>query len=335
MGGLVTGEDWVRAVTFAAQFRTRSFGNTLLIAAAHADAYQQGRVPEPLPTMVAGFWQWLQLGRHVVRGQAGYMIYAPVTARFASSTPGDAQSWRRLQRGERPGTGDAVTARMVGFRQAYVFDVSQTDGQPVPQRPRPVLLAGEAPAGLRDGLEQLLRDSGFAVATVADARVLGGANGMTDFGRRRVAVRGDIDDAAQVKTLVHELAHVVLGHETRRAEGLHRGIGEVEAESVALMVTAAWGMDSSRYSVGYVGHWSSRVQGRDPVEVVRATGELARVTALGILDKLPDPPCGDGAPPAPERHLDRPLTSTAASRADVAAARARPGRAPARPSLGL
>lgn len=84
-----------------------------------------------------------------------------------------------------------------------------------------------------------------------------------------------------------ELAHITLGHEDRRGEGLHRGIGEVEAESVAMMVTAAWGMDSTGYTVPYVGGWSSSVNDRDPTEVVRETGELVRRTAVAILDRCP------------------------------------------------
>ena len=84
---LVTGEDWRRALEFAAQFRSRSFNNTLLIYTQHFAAYEEGRVPEPTPSYVAGFKQWLTLGRHVEKGQSGYQILAPVTARFASSTP--------------------------------------------------------------------------------------------------------------------------------------------------------------------------------------------------------------------------------------------------------
>lgn len=87
VAALVTGEDWKRALTFAAQFRSRSFNNTMLIYVQHHAAYVEGRVPEPIPTHVAGFKQWMSLGRHVMKGQHGYGILAPVTARFASSPP--------------------------------------------------------------------------------------------------------------------------------------------------------------------------------------------------------------------------------------------------------
>ena len=61
VGALVTGDDWRRALEFAAQFRSRSFNNTLLIFSQHNAAYQEGGVPGPVPTYVAGFKQWLSL----------------------------------------------------------------------------------------------------------------------------------------------------------------------------------------------------------------------------------------------------------------------------------
>lgn len=163
---LITGEDWKRALEFAARFRARSFGNTLLIWAQHEEAYEAGRVPEPKPSYVAGYKQWQTLGRQVEKGQPGYMIFAPVTGRFASSNPSDPESWRRLDRFEKPKPGEMVRSRMVGAKPAYVWDVSQTSGGPVPERPRPILLAGEAPEGLWDGLAGLVEAEGYAVLRV-------------------------------------------------------------------------------------------------------------------------------------------------------------------------
>jgi N-terminal domain of anti-restriction factor ArdC len=297
VGQLVSGEDWLRAVEFAARFRSRSFTNTLLIYLQHTEAYVQGRLPSPEPTYVAGFRQWQRLGRSVVKGQSGYMIRSPVTARFASTDPSDPASWRRLDRGEQPRPGEQVRVQMTGVKPGYVWDVSQTDGDPLPEPPRPVLLDGQAPPGLWDGLAAQVHARGFQLADAPDTGALSGANGVTDFTASTVTVRADMPDAARTKTLAHELAHIVLGHEARGDDGLHRGIGEVEAESVATMVTAAHGMDTSDYTVPYVAHWSATVEDRGPVEVVRGTGELVRRTALAILDRLPEPPGGDGTPP--------------------------------------
>ena len=60
---LVSGDDWRNALAFAARFRSRSFNNTLLIWVQHQVAFEAGRVPEPFPTLVAGYRQWQALGR--------------------------------------------------------------------------------------------------------------------------------------------------------------------------------------------------------------------------------------------------------------------------------
>lgn len=145
---LVSGDDWRQALAFAARFRSRSFNNTMLIWVQHEAAFEAGRVPEPFPTLVAGYRQWQGLGRQVMKGQVGYMIFAPVIGRFATATPADAGSWRRLGPREKPKAGEVVRSRMVGARPAYVWDASQTDGEPLPLTPTPTLLEGEAPAGL-------------------------------------------------------------------------------------------------------------------------------------------------------------------------------------------
>lgn len=306
---LVTGEEWKRAMEFAAHFRSRSFSNTLLIWWQHDTAYRRGLVPAPFPSYVAGFKQWQTLGRHVVAGQKGYMVFAPVNARFASSSPADPSSWRRLNRNERPRPGELVRPRMVGVRPAYVWDVSQTDGAPLPDRPTPRLLSGEAPTGLWDGLAALVRDDGFSLSMAPDATTLGSANGMTDFGSRVVTVRGNMDAAARVKTLVHELAHIRM-HEPNADALSHRGIGEVEAESVALMIGAAHCMDTSAYTIPYVSTWAASVPGKTAVEVVQSTGERVRRAAVAILDQLPTTQSRAGDPPGLDR--SRPAQGIAA-----------------------
>ncbi|HMS37482.1 MAG TPA: bifunctional DNA primase/polymerase, partial [Arachnia sp.] len=183
---LVSGDDWREALAFAARFRSRSFNNTMLIWVQHQVAFEAGRVPEPFPTLVAGYRQWQALGRQVMKGQPGYMIFAPVTGRFATATPSDSGSWRRLGPREKPKPGEVVRSRMVGARPAYVWDVSQTDGEPLPTTPAPVLLEGEAPAGLWDGLAAQIRAAGFEVVSVPDEMAIMGANGMTDYESRTV-----------------------------------------------------------------------------------------------------------------------------------------------------
>lgn len=292
---LVSGDEWKRALEFAARFRTRSFNNTMLIWWQHEAAYRRGHVPEPVPTQVAGFKQWQALGRRVLAGQSGYMILAPLTARFATSSPTDPSSWRRLERNERPRPGEVVRPRMIGVRPTYVWDVSQTDGVTLPAFPIPHLLSGEAPVGLWDGLADMVRGEGFRLSTV-EASTLGGANGVTDFGARIVEIREGMDAAAQVKTLAHELAHIRM-HDPMTEAVTHRGIGEVEAESVALMIAAAHGMDTGSYTIPYVSSWATSVKDKPVVEVVQDTGERVRRAAVAILDQLPTAQSGAIEPP--------------------------------------
>lgn len=307
---IVSGEDWKRALEFAARFRARSFNNTVLIWVQHQAAFEAGLVPEPFPSYVAGFRQWEQLGRHVEKGQRGYAILAPVSGRFASFTPKDSGSWRRLGRSEKPRAGEAVKSAMIGVRPAYVFDLSQTAGAEAPLPPVPSLLEGEAPSGLMEGLTRQVEAAGFAFLSVPHEGMIHGANGVTDFEAKQITVRTNMDPAAQVKTLAHELAHVRMHGPEREEARQHRGIGEVEAESVALMVSAAHGMDTSAYTIPYVSGWAMSVDGKAPVQVVQATAERVRKTALSILDQLDTQQLGDGTPPGltqdtPDRRTTR------------------------------
>ena len=175
---------------------------------------------------------------------------------------------------------------MIGLKPTHVWDISQTDGDPVPELPRPTLLHGQAPAGLWDGLADQITGAGFELRLVSSAAAIGGANGLTDFLSREVSVRMDMDDAAQVKTLAHELGHVLLHapensdcqpswRRTRPAPRHRRGRSRVRRPH---------GRRCTRprhrpYTVPYVSTWAASVPGKTPVEVVQSTAERVRGTA--------------------------------------------------------
>jgi hypothetical protein len=150
---------------------------------------------------------------------------------------------------------------------------------------------------------------------VSHAEAIGGANGLTDYMTRDVSVRMDMDDAAQVKTLAHELGHVMLHGPDNSDAAMHRGIAEVEAESVALMVGAGHGLATDDYTVPYVATWAGSVPGKSPVDVVQSTAERVRRAAVTILDKLETRKISNSDPPG----LDREALTT---RPSVAPARA-------------
>jgi len=293
---LVTGGDWAAYLSVQARMHDYSANNVLLIHAQHARAFAEGRVAAPEPSQVAGYATWKALGRPVVRGQHGYLVLAPLKgARRVAVGPEGAE--RRLGPGEQPGPGEQlrVERRVRGFRAETVFDVSQTEGAALPEPARPVLLGGQAPAGLGQAVADFVRARGYRVGTVAGANELGGANGTTDFVSHQVLVRADMDDAAMVKTLVHEAAHVIL-HEGPPGRHLPRALREVEAESVAFVVAAVHGMPTGEYSFPYVASWA----GAAAIEAVAATqGRVARA-AKEIIAASPAPHLDGGRAPLAE-----------------------------------
>lgn len=98
-----------------------------------------------------------------------------------------------------------------------------------------------------------------------------------------------------------ELGHVILHGPDNADAAMHRGIAEVEAESVALMVGAAHGLTTDDYTIPYVASWASSVPGKTPVEVAQSTAERVRGAAVSILDQLDTPQVGDGNPPGLDR----------------------------------
>jgi len=269
VAALATGPAWRRWLDVAARFHTYSLNNTLLLLAQKPDA-----------TSVAGYTTWQQLGRQVTKGEQGLMILAPVTRRADPADPPAATTPTPAPEpvGVDPGAG---SRRVVGFRPAYVWDVSQTTGEPLPTPPAPRLLAGQAPPGLWDALAGLVTERGFTVAR-GDC---GGANGLTGYASRTVRVRADVDDAQAVKTLAHELAHVLLhdpGDFPAGGTAGCRGSREVEAESVAYLIAADAGLDTADYTFAYVAGWAADTGDVDAALRVSAARVLA--TAHQVLE---------------------------------------------------
>jgi antirestriction protein ArdC len=312
---LFASDDWRAALTAAARFHNYSFDNVLLIYAQHQVAFAGGRVSAPEPSMVAGFRQWQAMGRQVQGGQHGYKILRPNRVQWRETKDSGSAEWRRMARTELPRPGAPIRQRSRlnpnrPFDLATVFDISQTEGEPVPEPPAPLILAGRAPDGLWTGLTERVAAQGFTLRDSQSAADLGGANGVTNWADMTVTIRTDMDDAARAKTLSHELGHVLL-HDPRGEDGrvdlaaaiaVTRGAKEVEAESVAFLIGAAHGMDTSDYSLPYISTWASRDEG---LTTVRATGSRVIAAARRVLDELPTRQWGSGQPPGLQERVEQ------------------------------
>ena len=261
---LANSDAWRRMLETAARLPTYSPSNVLLIAVQRPDA-----------TRVAGFRTWKTLGRSVCKGEKGIAILAPCLYRGPDDSLGP-----RAASAEAQAAQDRAHRELRGFRVVHVFDVSQTEGEPLPEV-APDLLRGAAPHLLWEHLVALVNDDGFEVER-GDCH---GANGFTRFDDKVVRVRADVDPAQAVKTLAHELGHIRADHGTRFAANYHRfecrGVAEIEAESIAYLVFSSAGLDAGAYSVPYVTGWA----GGDP-GLLRASATVVLRSAEKIEEEL-------------------------------------------------
>jgi antirestriction protein ArdC len=257
---IVTGDDWQAYLGFAAQLHNYSARNVALLM---QQAYERQWVDEngsPVLGHVAGYRTWQSLDRQVRKGERGLWVLAPCKYKVEDAETG-AESWI-----------------VRGFTLATVFEARQTDGPgEIPAPVRPELLTGNGPQGAWQALAELVEARGFSIARAP----LAPANGTTDMVARTVTVADRLELAAAVKTLAHELAHIILHNEPLCEYLASRDRCECEAESVAYLVMDALGLATDQYSFAYVAHWS----GGD-VKVVHAAADRAITCANEIIEAL-------------------------------------------------
>jgi antirestriction protein ArdC len=240
----------------------------LLIAAQRPDA-----------TRVAGIRTWNGLGRRVTKGEHGIAILAPCVYRTDDHAVEDQEhaSPKRVT-----GRSDEMPPQreLRGFRVVHVFDVTQTEGRPLPDV-RPELLTGAAPAGIWDQLVALTANAGYQLER---QKCPEGVNGWTAPQHKIVVVEEALEPAQAAKTLAHELGHIRANHAGRfpdyAVDHTCRGAAEVEAESIAYVITSHLGMNPDAYSVPYVAGWA------DNLDVLRHHMSTVVTVAQGLLSDL-------------------------------------------------
>ena len=218
---LLSSEGWRRFAETRAAFHRYSFGNCALIA-----------LQMPAATQVAGFKAWQGLGRQVRKGERSIRILAPMLVK-EHDTHGTE-------------TGETFTL----FRAVPVFDISQTDGDPLPAAPREPI-TGDSHAGYIARLEQYARQLGYTL----EREALDSAGGYCDHRRHRIVVSTSVSAANQVvRVLVHELSHALgVGY----AE-YGREVAEVIVETATVIVCGSIGLDTSGESIPYIAGWGEQ-----------------------------------------------------------------------------
>ena len=217
VGAIHDSESFRRWLDISSRFHHYSLGNQLLIAMQRPDA-----------TYVAGFHAWLKLGRHVNKGEKGIAIMVPHVRKVEQD--------------------DGIEERRVSsFGTGHVFDLSQTDGEPLPMVEVPTL-EGDAGGELWEGLSRFAERAGVQVLTVPLEQLPRETMGYYVQSRQEIVV-GQFSQRQMTKTLAHEL-----GHHIARVDD--RAENECIAEGIAYIVCAHFGIDTGERSFPYVAGWA-------------------------------------------------------------------------------
>ena len=200
-----------------ARFHRYSLHNIMLIAS-----------QKPNATHVAGFHAWHKLGRFVKKGEKGILILAPIIRKKAENNDE---------------TEPDQSSTAVGFRAAYVFDVSQTDGQPLPE----LGSVNGDPRQYRERLATFVADQRIALEYSED---IAPARGTSSGGK--ITLLPGQSPAEEFATLAHETAHELM-HRTERRSSTTKRVRETEAEAVAFVVCSAIGLETGSAAQDYIG----------------------------------------------------------------------------------
>lgn len=244
-------ESFRRWLDISSRFHSYSLGNQLLIAMQKPDA-----------TYVAGFHAWRKLGRYVRKGETGIRIMVPHARKVVTE---DGEEERRVY----------------GFGTGVVFDVTQTEGEPLPEHVVPTL-EGDAGSELWDGLHDYALREGVSVSVVEPEELPEETMGYYEPARRAIVV-GAYSQRQRTKTLAHEL-----GHHVARVDD--RASNECIAEGIAYIVCAHFGIDTGERSFPYVAGWA---QEPEVLKGVLATIQGASATIIdgvGPIESTVGPP---------------------------------------------
>ena len=247
--------EYMDYLKFMSKFYNYSFNNSFLIW-----------LQNPMASLVAGYKTWqTKFKRQVKKGEKGITILAPCPHKHQKEVLLD------------DGRIESEEVSWMGFRAVKVFDISQTEGEEVPTLDIKSL---EGDVDMFDRLMDKL--TAYAAIPVEYEEIKTGAKGYYNIAEDKIVLNKGMSQLQTIKTMVHETAHSKLHRKDGDEAKANRGTMEVQAESIAYTVCSYLGLDTSDYSFGYVGTWSS---GQDLKELTESM-EVIRKTAQEIIQMV-------------------------------------------------
>lgn len=237
-------EQYKQYLQVMSKFHSYSYNNILLIA-----------MQCPGATMVAGYESWQRLfKRHVCKNEKAIKILAPCPyKRTILQDVTDSITHQPIRDAQGNTIKEKVQITIPAFRPVSVFDVSQTEGEPLPEMATVQELIGEVDGF--DTLQEVIES--MAPCAIYHRDIEGSAKGYFSPDKNEIVIKNGLAQQQEIKTMIHEIAHSLLHNsEKMKDKKISRNDMEVQAESVAYTVCSALGIDTSDYSFGYIAGWS-------------------------------------------------------------------------------
>lgn len=276
---LFESDTYKQYLTTMSKFHNYSFGNTVLIA-----------MQRPSASLVAGYQAWQRnFNRHVKAGEKGIKIMAPAPYKKKVEQPViDKDTHQPVKDKYGNLKVEEVEIVVQGFKPVTVWDVGQTDGEPLPE-----LGVSELTAGVDNYNKFIDAITAISPVPVIYKDLEDGSKGYFSPSEQEIVVKMGMSESQTIKTLLHEICHSLIddkGHE--RIDGIStdnrsRNDKEVTADSVAYTVSSFFNLaDTSEYTFGYVAGWSSGKDMKELKECMDTIRKTSSYMITGIEDKL-------------------------------------------------
>lgn len=247
-----------------------SFNNSLLIA-----------MQKPNATMVAGYTSWkVNFHRNVMKGEKGIRILAPSPYKISKDVEKiDPKTKQPMIGKDGEPIRERIQVTIPAYRVTTVFDVSQTQGKPIPE------IATVLTDDVKDYKYFLNAIKEISPVPIEMREINSGANGYYHLEDKIIAIKEGMSQAQTLKTAIHELSHAKLHDKDvglEKDKQLDKRTKEVQAESVAYTVCCHYGLDTSDYSFGYIAEWSSNKE----LDELKKSMDIIRSTASEIIKDI-------------------------------------------------